>query len=207
MNKSIFLLFALSLLVSCGQGTKKNDTETEPEIMPIAVGDFLSDAAPFVDQNVNISGTVVHVCRHGGQRMFIVGENGEERIRITTGDDIAEFDIELEGEKVEVTGIVRELIIDETYLAEWEAELQEGNKHDRGEGHEGGVGHGDHHGDDTAETSSEEDHQDAEAEEAEEELKNQLAKIQSVRDEIAASGEDHLSDYWIETLEFEIIKE
>lgn len=204
MNKSIFILFAFSLLVSCGQGTKKSGTETEAEIIPIAVGDFLGDAAPFVDQNVNISGTVVHVCRHGGQRMFIVGENGEERIRITTGEDIAEFDIELEGEQVKVTGIVRELIIDETYLAEWEAELLEGSKLDRGEGHEGGVGHGDHHGDDTAEPSSEKDQQDAEAEE---QLKNQLANIQSVRDDIAASGEDHLSDYWIETLEFEVIKE
>ena len=34
-----------------------------------------------------------------------------------------------------------------------------------------------------------------------------LKKIQSIRDEIAASGKDHLSDYWIETLEFEVIKE
>ncbi len=204
MNKSIFLLLALSLLVSCGPGTKKNGTESEQEIIPLAVEEFLSDAGPFVDKNVNISGTVVHVCRHGGQRMFLVGENGEERIRITTGEDIAEFNIELEGESIEVKGIVKELIIDETYLAEWEAELLEGSKHERGEGHEGGVGHGDHHGDDAAETSSEEDHEDAEAEE---QLKNQLANIQSVRDEIAVSGDDHLSDYWIETLEFVVIKE
>jgi hypothetical protein len=204
MSKSIILMFALGLLVSCGQGTKKNGTETEQEIMPIAVSDFLSDAAPFVDKNVNISGTVVHVCRHGGQRMFIVGENGEERIRITTGEDIAEFDIELEGEKVEVKGIVRELIIDETYLAEWEAELLEGSKQERGEGHEGGVGHGEHQGDATAESSAENELQGTEAEE---QLKNQLTQIQGVRDEIAASGEDHLSDYWIETLEFKVIEE
>jgi hypothetical protein len=35
----------------------------------------------------------------------------------------------------------------------------------------------------------------------------QLANIQSVREEIAQSGNDHLSDYWIETSVFEVIKE
>ena len=204
MNRSIFLLFALSLFISCGQGTNQSGEETEKETLNIAVNDFITDASPFVENTVNISGTVVHVCRHGGQRMFIVGENGEERIRITTGEDIAEFDIELEGEMVEVTGIVKELIIDETYLAEWEEELMEGNMHERGEGHEGGVGHGDNHGDEKAEPSAEKEHQEAEGDEN---LKNQLAKIQSHRDEIVESGEDHLSDYWIETLEFKVIKE
>ncbi len=193
MNKSIFLLMALGLFYSCGQGTKKSGENTGQDSLNITVSDFLSDAAPFVDKSVNIQGTVVHVCRHGGQRMFIVGENGEDRIRITTGEDIAEFSIDLEGEMVEVKGIVRELIIDETYLAEWESELNLGSEQNRGEGHEGGVGHGEHHGD-TAEEPTED----------EEELKNQLARIQSVRDEIAQSGEDHLSDYWIETIEFSV---
>ncbi len=35
----------------------------------------------------------------------------------------------------------------------------------------------------------------------------QLKRIQDVRDEIAASGKDHLSDYWIETIEFKVITE
>lgn len=196
MKRSVILLAAISLLLSCGQGTRKSGDNTDQEVLPVAVSDFLSDAAPFIDKTVNISGTVVHVCRHGGQRMFIVGENGEERIRLTTGENIAEFSIDLEGETVKVTGVVRELIIDETYLAEWEAELIQGSKKNRGEGHEGGVGHGDDHGDDAAEPVDEED-----------ELKTQLANIQSVREEIAQSGKDHLSDYWIETSVFEVIKE
>lgn len=195
MYKTFFLLLSLGILVSCGQGTKKSNEISDQEIMNIKVSEFIRDAGPFVDKKVNVSGTVVHVCRHGGQRMFIVGENGEERIRITTGEDIAEFNIELEGEKVEVKGIVRELIIDETYLAEWESEVIQGSKEKRGEGHEGGVGHGEHHGDNAGEHSGDE------------ELQNQLDRIQSVRDEIAQSGKDHLSDFWIETNDFTIVAE
>jgi len=209
MNRIISLLFAISLLASCGQGTKNNRGLTGEEVKPISVSEFLSDAGPFVDQSVKISGTVVHVCRHGGQRLFIVGEDGEERIRITTGKDIPEFDIELEGETVEVTGIVKELIIDETYLAEWEAEVMEGSTSDRGEGHEGGVGHGEGHGDSPASNLEQPEAGDQpETEEpAEDPTESQLARIQQVRDEIAQSGKDHLSDYWIETIEFKVIKE
>ncbi len=230
MNRIISLLFAISLLASCGQGPKKSGSDTDREIQPLTVSEFLSDAGPFVDRTVQVSGTVVHVCRHGGQRLFIIGEDGEERIRITTGDDIAEFDVELEGEKIEVTGIVRELIIDETYLAEWEAEITEGGKHDRGEGHEGGVGHGDDHGDgqdleegqaepgDMDETGSQDEDGDHHASgdqkdsgETEDDpgqtAENQLARIQKIRDEIAASGKDHLSDFWIETIELKVIED
>ncbi|MFC2098793.1 hypothetical protein ACFLSP_03500 [Bacteroidota bacterium] len=205
MNKIISLLFALIILASCGQGGNKTQDASDMEFRPISVSEFVSDAGPFVDEAVKISGTVVHVCRHGGQRLFIIGEEGEDRIRITTGEDIAEFDVALEGETIEVTGIVKEMIIDETYLAEWEAEIVDGTKHDRGEGHEGGVGHGDDHGDADADAEHEDgsDHD----EDADQQLEVQLAKIQNVRDEIAESGKDHLSDYWIETIILKVIKE
>ena len=192
----IFSLFALVVLtVSCGQNTGNKADIGEMTVSDVTVEALLADATPFVEKPVAVKGTVVHVCRHGGQRLFIVGENGEERFRITVGENISEFDVELEGSVIEVNGIVRELIIDETYLAEWEAEVTEGAKHDRGEGHEGGVGHGESHGEDAAE-------QDAGEQQA-----SQLKRIQEVRDEIAASGKDHLSDYWIETIDFRVISE
>jgi hypothetical protein len=201
MKKFVILFLMTSLVLSCGQGKKESSTGQAGELQSITVIDFLNDAGAYVEKPVLIRGTVVHVCRHGGQRMFIIDENGEERVRITTGEDIPEFDIELEGEEVEVSGIVRELIIDETYLAEWEAEVLEGSKIERGEGHEGGVGHGDHHGDviDPGEA--------AQPAEGEDELESQLDRIQSVREEIAQSGEDHLSDFWIETIAFRVLKD
>lgn len=196
LSMSILLVLA----VSCGQQSNKTSDLNEMKVSEVTVEALLADAAPFVEQPVSVHGTVVHVCRHGGQRLFVVGENGEDRFRITVGENISEFDIELEGSKIEVNGIVKELIIDETYLAEWEAELGEESEHDRGEGHEGGVGHGDDHG--------ESQDEEAEAEnEDESQMASQLQRIQDVRDEIAASGKDHLSDYWIETIEFTVITE
>jgi hypothetical protein len=214
MNKIISLLFFATMLVSCGQGGDNTKNAADQELKPVSVSEIISDAGPLVDEAVQISGTVVHVCRHGGQRLFIIGDEGDERVRITTGEDIAEFDVTLEGEKIAVTGIVRELIIDETYLAEWEAEVLEGSKLERGEGHEGGVGHGDNHGDADAEHAEDADQDgehsedtDIDANDAEQNVKDQLTQIQNVRDEIAESGKDHLSDYWIETVEYTIIKE
>lgn len=192
---SVFILFVLA--VSCGQNGNKSTDLSELEVSEVTVEELLADASPFVEKPVTVKGTVVHVCRHGGQRLFVVGEDGEDRFRITVGENISEFDVELEGSQIEVNGVVRELIIDETYLAEWEAEISEGSKHDRGEGHEGGVGHGDDHG----------EAPEAEEHDAEEQMTSQLQRIQDVRDEIAASGKDHLSDYWLETLEFKVITE
>jgi hypothetical protein len=198
MTTRIFALFiVLALAISCGQQHGNTSDLTEMEVSDVSIDALLADATPFIEKPVSVTGTVVHVCRHGGQRLFMVGEDGEERFRVTVGESISEFDVELEGSEIEVKGIVRELIIDETYLAEWEAEVSTGSEHDRGEGHEGGVGHGDEHGED----AGEEEH------DAEEQVASQLKRIQDVRDEIAASGKDHLSDYWIETLEFKVLAE
>jgi len=196
-TRILSLSILLALAVSCGQQSNKTTDLGELQVSEVTVESLLADASPFVEQPVSVKGTVVHVCRHGGQRLFVVGEDGEDRFRITVGENISEFDVELEGSKIEVNGIVKELIIDETYLAEWEAGLGEESEHDRGEGHEGGVGHGDDHG----EAPEGEEH------DAEEQMASQLQRIQDVRDEIAASGKDHLSDYWLETIEFKVITE
>ena len=146
MTTRIFMLFMLLVLaVSCGRETSKTDGPGGSEVPEVTVETLLADASPFVDRPVSVRGTVVHVCRHGGQRLFLVGEDGENRFRITVGKNISEFDIGLEGSIIEVNGIVKELIIDETYLAEWEAELSDGSTPQMGEGHEGGIGHGDSH--------------------------------------------------------------
>lgn len=202
LSMSILLVLA----VSCGQQSNKTTELSELEVSEVTVEALLADASPFVEQPVSIKGTVVHVCRHGGQRLFVVGEDGEDRFRITVGENISEFDIELEGSTIELKGIVKELIIDETYLAEWEAEIGEGSKHDRGEGHEGGVGHGDDHGE-AADHAEDQDEKSEVEHETETQIASQLQRIQDVRDEIAGSGKDHLSDYWIETIDFKVITE
>jgi len=202
MTRLITFVTLLILVASCGNQAGKADTKLDaPEI---TVADFLTQASPMVEQAVRVKGTVVHVCRHGGQRLFLTGEDSEDRVRITTGEDIAEFEVSLEGSQIEVVGVVKELIIDNTYLAEWEAEVMEGvTEHERGEGHEGGVGHMEHAG--IAEPNAKAADELSEDMETEAQKKTTLNQIQSIRDEIAASGNDHLSDYWIETVSFKVL--
>ena len=198
MTRKLIVLSALILLLaSCGNQNKQTDESISASETTVA--ELLDNASPLANQTVKVTGTVVHVCRHGGQRLFIVGQDSEDRFRITTGEDIAEFKIDLEGSQIEVTGIVNELIIDETYLAEWESEVALGaDEHSRGEGHEGGIGHGEHaEGESAEEEQSEGDNSEAEA---------TLENIQSLRDEITESGKDHLSDYWIETISYKVLE-
>ena len=198
MTRLFTFAILLALIASCGNQVKQADATCDTGEATVA--ELLADAFPFVDQAVTVQGTVVHVCRHGGQRLFMVGPDSEDRFRCTTGEDIAEFEVALEGSLIEVTGIVKELIIDETYLAEWETEVTGGtDEHARGEGHEGGVGHGEH---------AEGDEQSpAEGEDAAMQNEAALKQIQALRDQIAASGKDHLSDYWIETISFKVLEE
>ena len=186
MKKIIFSLFALFLIhYSCSNLSRKTANENLSEdLSEMTVDDFSEQIGDFVGKEVTMSGRVTHVCRHGGQRLFITGEDSSKTVRVTTGENIPEFDISLEGSMIVVKGIVKELIIDETYLAEWEAEVTEGTSKEQ-KGHQDGL---DEHQKQQVETGS------ADA----------LASIQKLRDDIAASGKDHLSDYWIETIELQV---
>ncbi|OQX79828.1 MAG: hypothetical protein B6D64_04155 [Bacteroidetes bacterium 4484_276] len=176
MNKKLFILSALAIIfvaysnISTAQNkSKRNKT------VKISCEDFLTSPDKYVGQEVVIEGTAVHVCKHGGKRMFIMGEDPDERIKITTGDEIAAFSEELEGSDVMVIGVVDELRIDETYLTNWENEVMANNPDSEMKIHGGKEGH-EHHDDDP----------DAE-----------LGQINDLRAELKESGKDHLSFYSI----------
>ncbi len=57
---------------------------------------------------------VSHVCRHGGQKCFIVADDGETQIRIVPAGEIDEFKVEMEGSTFAVKGIFRVLNIEQT---------------------------------------------------------------------------------------------
>lgn len=190
MRKYLIGLLGLAfLLSSCGSGDKsKSDAQHEEIIAEVTVAGFLEEAENMLDQEVAITGQVTHVCKHGGQRLFITSDDTEETVKITTGEDIAEFDIELEGDELTVIGIVRELRIDETYLVEWEAEIMEETTTET-TGHEDGL---DEHQKDAA---------------AELDTEGQLERVNKLREEIAATEKGYLSEFWVETVEFKVLAE
>jgi hypothetical protein len=184
MKRIIFIISVLLFIhYSCSNVSRKASNENPvSDLSDLTVDNFAEQISGNVGKEVTISGRVIHVCRHGGQRLFITGEDTSRTVRITTGENIPEFDIALEGNMIVVRGIVKELIIDETYLAEWEAQVTDGMSKEN-KGHEDGL---DEHQKQEVETTG----------------GDPFAAIQKLREEIAASGTDHLSDYWIETIEF-----
>ncbi|MCD6564356.1 MAG: hypothetical protein J7K53_00275 [Bacteroidales bacterium] len=174
MRKVLFTLALSFILFSCGNNSQKTDTPvvTEKEAVKLTVSELLGNPDKYVDQKIIVNGIVDHVCKNGGKKMFILGVNPENRVKITTGENISVFDVELEGSDVTVEGIFTELRIDEEYLAKWEDELSQ-EKEEHGEHNESGKEH-------------------AEG----------LDQITALRNQIKESGEDHISQYFVECISY-----
>jgi hypothetical protein len=201
MMKKLFLFAIVAVLfAACGNQPQKNadatqDTAQEEvaELIKLAPSDFEAKAEELVGKHVNMEGTVVHVCSHGGKRMFIVDETSDARIKIEIEDesDDAAFQTELQGAVVSVEGIVSELRIDEAYLAEWVAEIEaaiaEGAEEEH-QDHEKGV----HLGEEGHENSTQNE---------------DLDRVASLREQIAESGSDHISFFSLTYVSHDILEE
>jgi hypothetical protein len=113
MQRIVLLVVLAVLIGSCNQSAKKDGAEIKPseveKIVSATVEELLAQPAEYDGKEVAISGMVTHVCRHGGQKCFIVGDDGETQIRIVPGGDIDEFKIELEGSTVAFKGTFKVL--------------------------------------------------------------------------------------------------
>lgn len=99
------------LTVSCGQSANEEtagpDALKSERIVSATVLELLASPADYQDMEVAVSGMVTHVCRHGGQKCFIVADDGETQLRIVPGGDIDEFLVELEGSTVAFKGVFK----------------------------------------------------------------------------------------------------
>ncbi|MCX5841131.1 MAG: hypothetical protein NTY16_06720, partial [Deltaproteobacteria bacterium] len=129
---------------------------------------------------ISLEGMVAHVCRESGKRLFL----GEESFKVLASNKVPTFNVELEGSDVTVTGYLKEDRIDETYLANWEKELEDGAK---------------------AALKEEIHTYDAEAKGLDESaITTQFDQIKGYREQIVAGGKGYISFY---SLEIESINE
>lgn len=98
MIKKLFV-FALILgaVIAC-------NNQNQEEATAVTTADFENVAPDLLDKPVTLEGTVMHVCKHGGKKMFI----NDDQVKIIASEKIAAFDTELEGSNVVIKGIVRE---------------------------------------------------------------------------------------------------
>jgi len=131
-SKTFLCIFALSfVLISCGQ--KQSSSSESSEAMQ--VDELLSNAETLVGKTVVVDGVCTHVCQHGGRKLFLMGSDDTQTIRIEASDEIGSFDQEAVNCMVEVKGTLVEERIDEAYLVDWEMKLeaQTAEKHGDGE--------------------------------------------------------------------------
>lgn len=184
MKKLIFVLLGVLAFVSCNN---ENKALKNQEAVFISSANFEQEAVNLVDQKIAMEGTVNHVCKNGGKRFFL----GEERIKVLASDKIGSFDVGLEGSDVLVEGVLREERVDEAFLVQWEAELEETVKAAEKElAHKGEPGH------ENAEAEAE-----VEADGTEDPNAATKKQIQTYREQLAESGKEYLSFFTIEVLD------
>lgn len=194
MKKYLVALLAMIFVLSACENQQKKEAASEEEvvlieeIVPVSLSDFDVKAEELVGKQVMLTGTVDHVCEHGGQRMFVIETGSEGRVKVTPDENIAAFKTDLEGQHVKLVGVVEEQRIDEDYLKEWEEEIMAGidMSDDKGEGsHLGG--------------NTEKGGSDADMEE-------EMEKVNNLRQEIAESGKGYLAYYSVLCTEYEVVE-
>ncbi len=198
LKKLSLILFLALVAVYCGGGETAQETpqETKGEtieaaIAPVAVSiaNFEAEAGNLVDKLVTVEGTVSHICRHGGKRMFLIGENPDDNLKVLAGTAITAFDVALEGSDVIVNGYVRESRVDEAYLDELEKKTLENIKKAEEEKKEAAAAS---HEGQTDEATHNIEHKDP------------LQNIKDMKEQLKNSPKGYLSFYSIECDTFKV---
>jgi hypothetical protein len=123
--KKVMFLAMISLLVISATSLNAQDKSTSKstdKVVTVKPDNFQDVAPDLVGKEVEIQGMVVHVCREGGKKMFIVGENPDVSVKITVSKKVNVFEPELEGSTVYVKGIVEPMSSNEEVQQEVEKE-------------------------------------------------------------------------------------
>ena len=177
-----FLVIVIFAMAACNQGAKTEAGKPKNDTTRLAVLTFEKQADSCINKPVIIEGTVLHLCKHGGKRMFLVDGADSVRVEVTAGEKIVKFDDALIGSRVRVFGTLKEERIDAKYLNEWEAEVKKPEENHNVGLHTGAIGHED------------------------QDLKDKLDQINSLRDDLKKCGKDHLSFFSIEAYKFTELK-
>lgn len=118
----IFSLFTLGCNEEAAKDDKKDDKEnvTEDKTAVVDLETLYANPGEYIDKEVYVEGTVDHICKHGGKKIFLVQDDKNIKIFGTE-----RFDEALTGKNIKVKAVFKEERIDSAYIAEWEAEVKE----------------------------------------------------------------------------------
>ena len=112
MKRIAFLTLIAAFLFSCGNQKSRNENSeenSEKVAVVYSVDELYANAADLVGKEVTVKGTVMHVCKQGGGRCFLMGSNEDFNIRIEAGEKIGAFSQEQMGSDLTISGIFKEV--------------------------------------------------------------------------------------------------
>jgi len=109
---SFFLLSASSMFAQENMKSVQVATSVDSKIVVVTPENFQDYAIENVGKEVEIKGMVIHVCKHGGKKMFIIGEDPEKRVKLNASNKVSVFEMELEGSVVVAQGIIEPIEIE-----------------------------------------------------------------------------------------------
>ena len=184
MSKRIlyFLISSALIISSCSTGNQDNAKKSTADTVKVTVASFQKQADTLVNRPVIIEGTVLHICKHGGERLFLADGNDSITVEVTAGPKLTKFEESLIGSRIRINGILKEERIDTRYLNDWENEIKKPQENHNVGVHTGTKGHEDQG------------------------VQEKLEQIKALREELKKCGKDHLSNYSIEAGKFVEIK-
>ncbi|HDR51125.1 MAG TPA: hypothetical protein ENN90_05810 [Mariniphaga anaerophila] len=112
MKKIALLAVIAAFFFSCGnQKSQSADASKDAEKSAVvySVDELYANAADLEGKEVTVKGTVMHVCKQGGGRCFLMGSNEDFNIRVEAGEKIGAFSQEQMGSDLTITGIFKEV--------------------------------------------------------------------------------------------------
>jgi hypothetical protein len=109
MKNLVLFSTIVFLFFSCGTQSKKQQEPAEQAAVVLTVDELYVKAAELADKEVVVKGTVMHVCKEGGARCFLMGSTEQMNIRVEAGEKIGAFNQEQMGSELEIVGILKEV--------------------------------------------------------------------------------------------------
>jgi len=98
------------LFFGCNNASKQNENQAaEKSAVVYSVDDLYANAAELEGKEVVVKGTVMHVCKQGGGRCFLMGSTEDMNIRVEAGEKIGAFSQEQMGSDLTITGVFKEV--------------------------------------------------------------------------------------------------
>ena len=109
---AIMALFFIGTSCNNKQKNTEETATTEQTTGAMEIDDLLANAESLTDQEVTIEGVCTHACKHGATKIFLMGSDDTQTIRVEAAK-LGSFDTKCVNSIVRVTGTLKEQRVDE----------------------------------------------------------------------------------------------